>query len=124
MTPGRRRKWLRPWGCEYTPSGVGSTDGTTSQPEPTPREQGSKTKGVDAEMLRAISTSTGGRYFSATTQDALETIYAEIDTMEAAPVDERTYTDRTEQYPWFLGGALGLVLLEVGLATTLFRRFP
>ena len=104
--------------------GVGSTDGTTSQPEPTPREQGSKTKGVDAEMLRAVSTSTGGRYFSATTQDALETIYAEIDTMEAAPVDERTYTDRTEQYPWFVGGALGLVLLEVGLATTLFRRFP
>jgi Ca-activated chloride channel family protein len=44
--------------------------------------------------------------------------------MEATPVDERIYTDRTEQYPWFLLPALGLVLAEVGLSVTLFRRFP
>jgi len=104
--------------------GVGSTDAAAEgAPIPGNERQGEDT-GVDAEMLRAVSTSTGGQYFSATNRDALERIYAEIDTMEAAPVDERIYTDRTERYPWFLLPALGLVLLDVGLSTTLFRRFP
>jgi Ca-activated chloride channel family protein len=104
--------------------GVGSSGEAPEQTELIPGKQPDRSTGVDAEMLRAVSTSTGGQYFSATNRDALETIYAEIDTMETAPVDERIYTDRTERYPWFLGGALGLVLLEVALSTTLFRRFP
>lgn len=104
--------------------GVGSADESPTQTEPVPGERRGTTGGVDAEMLRSVAASTGGQYFSATDRDALERIYAEIDAMEATPVDERIYTDRTEQYPWFLGGALGLVLLEVALSTTLFRRFP
>ncbi len=104
--------------------GVGSSGEGDRQTESLPGERPDRSRGVDAEMLQAVSTSTGGQYFSATNRDALENIYAEIDAMEAAPVDERIYTDRTEQYPWFLGGALGLVLLEVVLSTTLFRRFP
>ncbi len=104
--------------------GIGSSEGTANQWEPAPRTQTDGSAGVDAEMLRTVSTSTGGQYFSATNRNALENIYAEIDTMETAPVDERIYTDQTERYPWFLGGALGLVLLEVTLSTTVFRRFP
>jgi Ca-activated chloride channel family protein len=103
--------------------GVGATGETPTGRAPTSREQQGGS-GVDAEMLRAVSAATGGQYFSATNRDALERIYAEIDTMETTPVDERIYTNRTEQYPWFLVPALGLVLLEVGLSTTLFRRFP
>ena len=104
--------------------GVGSSGTASAQTESVPGERQRESAGVDAEMLRAVSTSTGGQYFSATNRDALENIYAEIDTMEAAPVDERIYTARSEQYPWFLGGALGLVLVEVALSTTFFRRFP
>jgi len=104
--------------------GVGSSEQPSSQMESVPDERRGGSTGVDAEMLRAVSASTGGQYFSATNRDALQNIYAEIDTMETAPVDERIYTARSEQYPWFLGGALGLVLVEVALSTTLFRRFP
>jgi Ca-activated chloride channel family protein len=104
--------------------GVGSAEQPSSQMESVPDERRGGATGVDAEMLRAVSASTGGQYFSATNRDALQNIYAEIDTMETAPVDERIYTARSEQYPWFLGGALGLVLVEVALSTTLFRRFP
>lgn len=104
--------------------GVGSAEGTSAQTEPQTGTQQDGSSGVDAKMLRAVSTSTGGRYFSATNRDALENIYAEIDTMEATPVDERIYTDRKEQYPWFLVPALLAVLLDVGLTTTIFRRFP
>ncbi|MFB6230457.1 MAG: VWA domain-containing protein [Salinibacter sp.] len=104
--------------------GVGSTGQGTAQSEPTAGTGQEKSTGIDAGMLRSISTSTGGRYFSATNQDALESIYAEIDTMETTPVDERVYTDRREQYPYFLLPALLAVLLDIGLATTVFRRFP
>ena len=104
--------------------GVGSSEGEETWEESLPRAQRDESARVDTGMLQAVSTATGGQYFSATNRNALERIYTEIDTMEAAPVDERVYTDRTEQYPWFLLPALGLVLLEVGLSTTLFRRFP
>jgi Ca-activated chloride channel family protein len=79
---------------------------------------------VDEEMLRTVASTTGGRFFSASSKEALQRIYAEIDEMEATEVDERVYTDREEWYPWALGPALLLVLLEIGLSTTAFRRFP
>lgn len=104
--------------------GVGSSETADSWEESLPEGQQDESAGVDTGMLRAVATSTGGQYFSARDRDALDRIYTEIDTMEATPVDERVYIDRTEQYPWFLLPALGLVLLEVGLTTTLFRRFP
>ena len=104
--------------------GVGSTGQGSAQSEPTAGTGQEESTGIDAGMLRTISASTGGRYFSATNQDALESIYAEIDTMETTPVDERVYTDRREQYPYFLLPALLAVLLDIGLATTVFRRFP
>ena len=80
--------------------------------------------GVDEQMLRTVASTTGGRYFSASSKEALQRIYDEIDTMEATEVDERVYTDREEWYAWFLGPAVALVGLEVLLATTVFRRFP
>lgn len=80
--------------------------------------------GVDKEMLQSVASTTGGRYFSASSKEALKRIYDEIDEMEATEIDERVYTDRYEQYPWFLAPAGLLVLLEILLSTTLFRRFP
>ncbi|MFB6272262.1 MAG: VWA domain-containing protein [Salinibacter sp.] len=124
IDPRTAAQVARTMGVRVYAIGVGSTKGTANQLESVPGDQQSGSEGVDAEMLRAVARTTGGQYFSATNRDALERIYAEIDTMETTSVDERIYTDRTERYPWFLGGALGLVLLEVALSTTLFRRFP
>lgn len=103
--------------------GVGADAPDVSPPTPSEGRQSGET-GVDEDMLRSVASTTGGRYFSASSAEALRSIYDEIDEMEATEVDERVYTDRTEWYSWFLGPALALVLLEVVLATTLFRRFP
>ncbi|WP_103029122.1 vWA domain-containing protein [Salinibacter altiplanensis] len=124
MDPRTAAEVAQTMGVRVYAIGVGSSEDTDAREEALPQGPRDESAGVDAEMLRAISSSTGGRYFSATNRDALDRIYAEIDTMEATPVDERVYTDRTERYPWFLLPALGLVLLEVGLSATLFRRFP
>lgn len=88
------------------------------------REPQAEDTGIDEEMLQTVATTTGGRYFSATSKEALRRIYEEIDEMETSEIDERVYTDREEWYHWFLGPALAMVLLEVGLSVTVFRRVP
>ncbi len=103
--------------------GVGASDASQSMPS-THLEQQTGEGGVDEEMLRSVASTTGGRYFSASSKEALQRIYAEIDEMETTDVDERVYTDKQEWYPWALGPALALVFLEIGLSTTVFRRFP
>lgn len=104
--------------------GVGSADEGTVERERRSGEQQDRAAGIDSEMLRAVATTTGGRYFSANSREALADIYDEIDAMEATEIDERIYTDREERYPSFLFPAFLLVLLDVTLAATLFRRFP
>ncbi|MFB6247201.1 MAG: VWA domain-containing protein [Salinibacter sp.] len=106
--------------------GVGAPpgQGAKSLPRDHPEERKPGEAGVDEQMLRTVASTTGGRYFSASSKEALQRIYDEIDAMEATEVDERVYTDREEWYAWFLGPAFALVCLEVLLATTVFRRFP
>jgi Ca-activated chloride channel family protein len=79
---------------------------------------------IDEDMLRTVATQTGGRYFRATSKRALRQIYGEIGEMETSKVDERVYTDVEERYPRYLVPALALIVLDVLLAATLFRRFP
>ena len=79
---------------------------------------------IDEEMLRTVAQTTGGRYFRATSKEALREIYDEIGAMETSEIDERVYTDVDERYPTFLLPAVLLVLLDVALSTTLLRRFP
>jgi Ca-activated chloride channel family protein len=79
---------------------------------------------IDEEMLRTVAETTGGRYFRATSKRALREIYDEISRLEKSEIDERVYTDREERYPRFLIPAVVLVVIEVLLSTTVFRRFP
>ncbi len=104
--------------------GVGSSEGVESPSQGRSAERQPGEAGIDEQMLRTVATTTGGRYFSATSKEALRDIYDEIDELETTEVEERVYTDRRETYAWFLGPAAGLVLLDVLLSTTLLRRFP
>jgi Ca-activated chloride channel family protein len=79
---------------------------------------------IDEDMLRTVAQNTGGRYFRATSKRALRQIYDEIGRMETSKVDVRTYTDVDERYDRYLLPAVVLLLLDIALATTVFRRFP
>lgn len=104
--------------------GVGSSEGVESPSQGQSAERQPGEAGIDEQMLRTVATTTDGRYFSATSKEALRDIYDEIDELETTEVEERVYTDRRETYAWFLGPAALLVLLDVVLSTTLLRRFP
>ncbi|MDE2996414.1 MAG: VWA domain-containing protein [Bacteroidota bacterium] len=79
---------------------------------------------IDEEMLQAVADMTGGKYFRATNNRALREIYDEIGELEQTKIEERSYMDYEERYARFLFPGLLLLMIEVLLSTTLFRRFP
>ncbi len=79
---------------------------------------------IDEKMLQSIADMTGGQYFRATNNEALRQIYDEIGELEKTKIEERVYTDYDERYASFLYPGLGLLMLEILLSSTIFRRFP
>ena len=90
---------------------------------------------IDEETLRTIADLTGGKYFRARDADALHKVYAEIDQLEKTETEEKRYMQFRElatasielgavTLPPLLMIALGLLVLEVLLANTLFRKIP
>jgi Ca-activated chloride channel homolog len=53
---------------------------------------------IDEPLLREIASITGGEYFRATTETALEEIYSSIDAMERSTVQVRRYVNYTPYY--------------------------
>lgn len=86
--------------------------------------EGGGRSGVDVELLEAIAERTGGRFFTAGTEDALAEVYSEIGELETSSVGRDRYTSYTEFAPWFLGGAAGLLAVEGLLRATWLRRLP
>lgn len=79
---------------------------------------------IDEETLRDIAEQTGGQYFRAEDTSALKSIYQEIDEMEKTEIKTSSYMEYNEQFRRFLMPALALLLLEVVLLGTRFRKLP
>jgi Ca-activated chloride channel family protein len=79
---------------------------------------------LDEETLQKMADISGGRYFRAHNTDQLREIYTEIDKLEKTEIKTMSYTSYTEKFfPWLLAGAL-LLLFELVLTHTVFRRIP
>lgn len=66
---------------------------------------------IDEPVLKEIAKMTGGKYFRATSEDKLESIYEEIDTLEKTRFNVLRYNQRTEEYlPFALGAVICLVV--------------
>ena len=70
---------------------------------------------IDEGLLRQIAALSGGRYFRARDGAALGQIYAQIDRLERAPVQSRSYVNYTELFRWALGLAIGALVLELAM---------
>jgi Ca-activated chloride channel homolog len=79
---------------------------------------------VDDEMLRKVAEATGGQSFRATDTDSLKNIYASINQLEKTTRKLKKYQQYEELYLWFLVPGLGILLLELVLRQTRFRRLP
>jgi Ca-activated chloride channel family protein len=80
--------------------------------------------GFDEQVLVNIADATGGKYFRATDPEKLKEIYDQIDKMEKTVIRTKVYASFDEKfYPWLWAGFL-LLLLELLLEHTRFRRIP
>ncbi len=76
---------------------------------------------IDEGVLKEIASLTGGQYFRATNNAALEKIYQQIDKLEKAKVAVTQYHKKTERFLPFILIALVLLLLEFLLRNTIFK---
>jgi Ca-activated chloride channel homolog len=79
---------------------------------------------IDEETLVQIADKTSGKYFRADNAETLRDIYAEIDQLEKTEVEVRKYQRYRELFPWFVLPGLALLLFEVILANTVWRKLP
>ena len=56
--------------------------------------------------------------------DLREKIYVEIDKLEKTEATINKYTEFKELFPWLVAGGLALLLVELVLGQTIFRRLP
>lgn len=79
---------------------------------------------IDEDLLTEIAESTGGKYFRAVNTDSLLTIYDEIDRFEKTTAEVHRYQRHQEVFGYFAVPGLILLLMEIVLAHTLWRKLP
>ena len=79
---------------------------------------------IDEAMLTKIANITGGEYFRATNNRALEEIYNKIDKLEKTKIEITSYKNASEKYYSWLWGGLILLIVELGLSRTILRKLP
>lgn len=79
---------------------------------------------IDEPTLREVAEVTGGRYFRATDNESLASIYAEIDELERTEIEIENFTQFGEEFPLPLGLGFLLLMAELALSQTALRRLP
>lgn len=79
---------------------------------------------IDEKTLEGIAERTGGRYFRATDNDKLQSIYDEINQLEKSKVEVTDYTVCHERFLALLLAALGVLLLEFVFSNIILKRIP
>ena len=79
---------------------------------------------IDEEVLAQISGMTGGKYFRATDNSKLESIYEEINRLEKTEMEVDSQTRWFEKFMPYALAALALLLAELLLGYFYLRRMP
>jgi Ca-activated chloride channel family protein len=79
---------------------------------------------IDEDTLKKIADGTQGKYYRADNSENFQAIYAEIDKLEKTEKDVRKFSRHRELFAWVIGPGFGLLLLELLLRHTVWRRLP
>jgi Ca-activated chloride channel homolog len=91
---------------------------------PTLDELGQRSYGTNPALLKRMAAESNGRYFHAGDTEALEKGFEEVRATLEKSKRKEVRRVPTELFPRFVMPALGLLLLELFLNLTRFRRFP
>jgi Ca-activated chloride channel family protein len=79
---------------------------------------------IDTKTLSDIAAATDGDFYRATNNKELQQIYKEIDKLEKSKLNVKKFSKRYEAYQPFAIAAALLLLLEMLLRITVFRKLP
>ena len=79
---------------------------------------------IDEDLLREIASYTGGNYFRATSNKALENIYKSIDKMEKTKINEKSFTHKEDKFYLLLALSIILLCVEFILKLFVFSTLP
>ncbi|MGE0529318.1 MAG: VWA domain-containing protein [Bdellovibrionales bacterium] len=79
---------------------------------------------VNEELLTKMAQETGGKFWRATTGDALQRVFREIDRLEKSNIETSQYTRYAELFPPYLRASVLLYMIAVFLGTTMLRKGP
>ena len=79
---------------------------------------------IDTQTLRDIAQTTDGNFYRATNNAELKKIYRDIDKLEKTKFNVKHFAKRYEAYQVFALAALLVLMMEVLLRITWFRRIP
>jgi Ca-activated chloride channel family protein len=79
---------------------------------------------IDEDTLQKIADRTGGRYYRADNAERFQAIYAEIDRLEKTEATIKKYAQYHELFAWFAAVGLAVLLAEIALGQTVWRRLP
>ncbi|HEY1534869.1 MAG TPA: VWA domain-containing protein [Polyangiaceae bacterium] len=79
---------------------------------------------VDEPSMKHVAELTGGAFYRATDTQSLHDVYAAIDRAEKTTHTLKAFSTHEEQFAWFALPGLLLLVSELGLSATRFRRVP
>ena len=79
---------------------------------------------IDSKTLSEIAAATDGDFYRATNTRELQQIYKEIDQLEKSKLNVKNFSKKYEAYQPFVLAAVLVLLLEILLRVTIFRRIP
>lgn len=79
---------------------------------------------LDEESSQYIAETTGGKYFRATDNNALQQIFNEIDKLEKTKIDSDTFVRWQDNFMPWIAAAIILLLIAYTFRYTLLRRIP
>jgi len=79
---------------------------------------------IDEALLEKISDQTGGKYYRATDNRKLKAIYEEIDRLEKTKIEVTQFRRHKEEFYGATMAAGLVLLLEILLSNTVFRKIP
>lgn len=79
---------------------------------------------IDEDTLQKIAQMTGGQYYRADNAERFQQIYAQINKLEKTEEVVNKFTEYHELFAWFVCSGLVLLLTEIALGQTVFRKLP
>lgn len=123
-TPIQAAELAAKWGIKVYTVAIGGGEAVTSIQTPFGVYKIPSTQSVDTKTLQAVAEKTGGFFRKAEDAESLYEIYEEIDKMEKSEIESVRFVDYKESFLWFALAGLFLIVCEIILNNTFFRKIP